>query len=1160
MAKQPRALLATTGFAAVLAGAAAAETTAPQGAWSDSIRFSGVIEAGATFNPTSPDTGINFGQLFTDKSNQLVLNRFSLKAERDPDPLIQGIDLGFSLEGAYGLDSQFTHFLGIGDQGSTGRNSFDLLQANIRAHAGLVTRGGIDVTAGFFLSPMGAERTDPTENFFYSNSYIYNFGLPRKHTGILTISHVSDVVDLYLGYTTGVNTSFGSGGGYDSGQPHVLGGVGLNFDSLTIKALTHIGAEDPPALLAPGVNPRARLRYINDLVIAWRLNPRLSALTEFNYVRDNGYGASAGGASEQFTYQLGPHLEAGLRAEVWRDAQGVFVAGYPGNLDYLDAEAGAANSRYRAGPATYGEITLGLNIKPAGLFEALAERFDSPFQDLTVRPEIRYDRALAGASAFGSRRGTARDQFTIGVDVVVPLSFQGRPDRRREEPFAGHADQADQAAHSQKSSPDDRKPAASPSGPDSIQRLPSTPAIDLGGGGAFEPAAQDFHKGMEAEDPDPNGPFGGEERAAAALFLDPVLETASPESWLSRPTRAWGADLGYALEQGYHANNETALLNLPVGGDAGLQLFASHQKRGGYLTNIYTGDPLYGRDERTQGEIQFDWNATPQLEVNLSVALFHRDGEGAPYSLGDTLAETLLGPSLAAAQPGLRFNAYGSPYLPGATVPLEPFQSANDYRDERRVTAQTYRLETTYRSPLGEIASTTEFLRRNGGDRLDLDGSCGASDLGRRPCPTLANPQVGFLHTSSTDRTDRFTEDARLSHGFGSWAEVTTGFLYARDHSSSARLAEANQAGVPVNAPLAQVAYDTLDERESVFVNFKVVPGSRLKVTGGLRFVDDANTYQANVDQLYGPFEGPGDVRLGSTVGSIRTRRLLAHIRLDYSLASFASFYVQRSTDFRPGGLSPGSALSEQIPGQTNYDPAHPLASVSAYRAETDTVYDLGSKIDGLDNQFSLRLLGYIKETRNYQDTQTILTPGYGPTVETYVVNLPKVSVAGVQFEVDLRPKILAGLTLSGLGSYQHARIIDGRIPGASAAANVNATAGPPGSTFDLTNTTLERSPAFTAAASADYALRLGPGTLDMKAGYHWTDRFSLATVAGRSDYQRAFGLADLSVSYSRSFYSLTVSVRNLTNQVHISSAIPALFVHSWGDPRTAEIALEVKF
>ncbi len=390
--------------------------------WFKSIKLSGHIEAGATVNPTTPSNGINFGHLFTDRSNQIVLNQAALTVERDLDPKATWLDVGFKVQAYYGFDGQFTQFLGeIPHQPASNRNEFDIVEANFLAHLPIFTPGGVDVKLGQFSTPLGNEVIDPTGNFFYSKTYIFNFGIPLKHTGILTTTHVNPMLDIYAGYTTGVNTSIGSpGGGYNADQPHFLGGFGLNFAKVTVLALTHIGPEDPAS--APFTDIHSKLRYLSDIVITWKPDTKLTSVTELNYIHDDGNftgtetnGVSGGGVAEYLTYPLSPIVTGGFRAEVWRDNNGFFVAGFPNNTDFVRAEYGRPNGSYNFGASTYGALTLGLNIKPSKLPKLI--------DGLTVRPEVRYDRILAGAAQFGSPPGSSKDQVTLGIDLVVPLTF-----------------------------------------------------------------------------------------------------------------------------------------------------------------------------------------------------------------------------------------------------------------------------------------------------------------------------------------------------------------------------------------------------------------------------------------------------------------------------------------------------------------------------------------------------------------------------------------------------------------------------------------------------------------------------------------------------------------------------------------------------------------
>jgi outer membrane receptor protein involved in Fe transport len=1131
----------------------------------------------------------------------------------------------------YGLDSQFTHFLGIGDQGSSGRNSFDFVQGDLAIRIPVRQGLSVEAKAGMFVTPMGFESLDPTRNVFYSNSYIFNFGLPRKHTGLLTTTHVGDDVDVFLGYTTGANTSLGPGGGYDDTQPHLLGGVAVRLSPVTIEAFTHIGPEDAPSLLPPGADAHRALRYYDDLYVTWTVTPALSIATEFNYVRDDGLKADAGGVAQYLTLRLSPRLSAGLRAEVWRDDKGVFVAGYPGNLDYLDAEEGAPNGAFRPGPATYGEVTFGLDLQPSLKF---AERLaDSPFWQITVRPEIRYDRILAGDSGFGATPGSARDQVTLAVDVVVPLSFrrQASPDAALAAPAPAPWTASASAGEARAwQAPPRQGPASPPAGPsEAIATLPdgdSTPGAGPARLTAESPApAAPMSDGavsaqaLAITNPqtlqDINGylpdvtlalsPSGGAAApyirgigdaaahtgqapavglnldgvaidAALAQVLDPgalsAVAVAYGPSGLfegreavagvidferARPTRAWGVDAEYALEQGFHASDERVRLDAPVGRTAGLDISLSHRQRGGYDDDVYSGDPLYGRVESTVGAIRFDWSVTPALDADLSLTFAHADGQGTPLALGDTLDAQLLGPSLRAQHPSLQFNAYGSPYLPGQTQPLGPYQTAADGPDGQSLTARIYSLTLTDDSAAGRLTAITAYFAEDRALGEDLDGGCAGSDLGGQPCPVIANPLVGVLQAAASDRYDQFSQALRLDHDFGRFAELRLGGYFQDDHTDHAQVTRTilDPAGP---SPAAGQTSNQDETSYALFANLTLHPTQRLQVSGGVRWAHDQERY-ALADTI-GATPGAGVPEGPSLAGDMAWGRLLSRFALDYRLTDGISLYADRATGFRPGGLSLGSTLAEEIPGQPNFQATAPRANYATFAPETDTAYELGSRFAVLGGALTGHVSGYLTHVSGMQTPELVLTPGFAEAFDTYVVNLPRVETKGAEVDVAWRPALVEGLTLTGLGGYESARITDGLVSAAQAPVTASSTAGAAGASFDLTGTPLVRAPTFNATARADYTLEIGPGRCTFDLAYLWTARYALAVTDGQADWQPAFGVVDFAMAYQRSFYKITVTARNILNKTYDDVAIPAFFTHAWGEPRTVVVSLEARF
>jgi len=371
------------------------------------------LEAGITANPDQPHSGINFGHLFTDKTNQPVLNQLLVTAEQPLDPNATDYAIGFRVQGMFGTDARYTHFLGELDKNISERTQLDIVEAWVNIHTPWLTDGGVDFKVGQFVTYLGSEYIDPSLNVFYSKSYIYNFGLPLKHTGIMAITHVSPTLDIYTGVDTGVNTSLGDG---DNNSGYAFqGGFGLNNladGKLTVVALTHIGPENA-CLNAPAfVHCNSDFRYLNDIVLTYKATDKWTFVTELNYARDDAFNANAYGIAQYGTYAVSEELSVSGRGEIFRDAENFFVAGFPGNQDFVNFERGFPLEKplvTARAPTTYGEFTFGLNFKPQV----------NGLQTIMIRPEVRYDRALNGTAPFND--GTSDGQFTFGLDFILRI-------------------------------------------------------------------------------------------------------------------------------------------------------------------------------------------------------------------------------------------------------------------------------------------------------------------------------------------------------------------------------------------------------------------------------------------------------------------------------------------------------------------------------------------------------------------------------------------------------------------------------------------------------------------------------------------------------------------------------------------------------------------
>ena len=399
-----RAFVSLSLLAALVTFARGGEEPSPAALPSPEPRFKiyGWLESGVTFNPDEPKDRQNFGRLFDDRSNEPLLNQAVITFERTLSSSLSGFDWGFKLQGMIGSDARSIHSLGLLENSVRERIEPDLVEAYFAMHLPILSARGIDLKLGKFVTLEGAETIDPRSNFFYSHTYLFNFGIPFNHTGALAIWHATTALDLYGGVTRGVNTSLDDNN--DSLAFH--GGVGFNlFDGrLTALATTHVGPE------TRGNNHDKR--YVNDLTFTAKQTRKLTAITDLNYAYDEAADATGYGAVQSFVYAFNDTFSAGVRGEVWRDADGFYVASFAENDDALDSLRGGGVTldprTVGGGRTTYGAITVGLNIKTP---------IPKPAATFVIRPELRFDRSLNDTRPFNDSKD--RNQLTAAVDFVL---------------------------------------------------------------------------------------------------------------------------------------------------------------------------------------------------------------------------------------------------------------------------------------------------------------------------------------------------------------------------------------------------------------------------------------------------------------------------------------------------------------------------------------------------------------------------------------------------------------------------------------------------------------------------------------------------------------------------------------------------------------------
>ena len=216
------------------------------------VKFYGWIENSFTYNANGRAKAGNFGVTPNSLSNQWMGNQYYFIIEK---PLEQNdqVNFGFRSDNLYGNDWAFNHARGYGDTvtRSGGFGGYDPAQFYGEVHLPFLTEGGIDVKAGRFYTILGYEQVPATSRPLISVPYMFNYGQPFTHLGVLTTTHVTDKLNWYNGTVNGWDRGFDSR--YEMGY---LGGINYTFnEDKTNLAVSYVwGPNQFPSFIPPGQN------------------------------------------------------------------------------------------------------------------------------------------------------------------------------------------------------------------------------------------------------------------------------------------------------------------------------------------------------------------------------------------------------------------------------------------------------------------------------------------------------------------------------------------------------------------------------------------------------------------------------------------------------------------------------------------------------------------------------------------------------------------------------------------------------------------------------------------------------------------------------------------------------------------------------------------
>ena len=359
------------------------------------IRVGGWISGGYTANADDPTSKYNGPVTFNDRTDGQV-NQVYMYIERPTDGSC-GLDIGGRIDLLYGTDHRFAMARGLETRGD-GTNRWNNRRfyglAMPQAYMELAV-SDYTIKLGHFYTIVGFEQVPSANNFFYSHSYAMQYGEPFTHTGMLASYTMCDTITLHGGFDRGWDN-------WEDDNDALSSLFGATWNNGCGTSIAFAGTAGNEISRVSGTDDD---RFMYSFVLTHAVDDRLSFALQHDYGIQ--HGAITGGQDAEWYgvnsyvfYRLNCCWTAGLRAEWFRDDDGVRVEGL-GDGNPIQGGQFAGN---------FYEVSFGLNYQRG--------------PNLVVRPEVRYDWYDGADNAAGGGRrpfddGNSSEQITAAIDLIL---------------------------------------------------------------------------------------------------------------------------------------------------------------------------------------------------------------------------------------------------------------------------------------------------------------------------------------------------------------------------------------------------------------------------------------------------------------------------------------------------------------------------------------------------------------------------------------------------------------------------------------------------------------------------------------------------------------------------------------------------------------------
>ena len=246
---------------------------------------------------------------------------------------------------------------------------------------------------------------------------------------------------------------------------------------------------------------------------------------------------------------------------------------------------------------------------------------------------------------------------------------------------------------------------------------------------------------------------------------------------------------------------------------------------------------------------------------------------------------------------------------------------------------------------------------------------------------------------------------------------------------------------------------------------------------------------------------------------------------LQYQVDEAVMTYFTATRGFKSGGFN------------MTLLPINAKTALVGFAPEKLWSYELGAKTQWFDNRLRFNVTGFYYDYTNLQ-VQAFLVPG-----QTSITNAATATIKGLEFETAVKP-------IGALDLGFNLSLLDARYSKYPAAPSTGMT------TIDASGHYLNEAPPVSLNTWAQYDWDLpGDHRLSLRGEYFWQDREYFTVVNDNIQTQKAYGIANLIVTWSPpdSNWSVALYTKNLFDQQYITQTgtSGAVAAGHAGDPRT---------